>query len=410
MAAWLRAASFAAYPPEGRKLAASNLPALQAIPVALLPVFLVDLKVYDWKFPLEQREIAQRIEFAQAEPLALAGFRAIHVSAALDNPDQVADPQRFLAEMTAYLWSSLQMDAYRTAANEFVSRFAAQAEPARPVAPRLVMVCVGQDAQAPEYPLFHKLSKLGQMQTRVRAGGAAQALVDKLRQRSESHAADYAHWYLDGGASLPGLTAPGVTRILYPELAPLNEQILARMKACIAAGTGPEVLQQKLAELAERPPGGDGSFGDGSFVNGSSTDARLQHFALSLLTEGSGVQIFSTSFVQWTMREVLRRAQPATLLARFAPRQRQKTFDAMVAAAANVTDPDPDGSLIDGDMAAYYAYLEMMRLPDAEDASFLVWFENHMQALIVGRAVPGGTTNDSPTTMPELLARLTERS
>jgi hypothetical protein len=107
---------------------------------------------------------------------------------------------------------------------------------------------------------------------------------------------------------------------------------------------------------------------------------------------------------------VLRRAQPATLLARFAPRQRQKSFNAMVAAATSGADPDPEGSLIDGDMAAYYAYLEMMRLPDAAEASCLVWFENHAQALIIGRAIPGGTTNDSPTTMPDLLAKLTERS
>ena len=49
-------------------------------------------------------------------------------------------------------------------------------------------------------------------------------------------------------------------------------------------------------------------------------DAMLTRFQLSLLTEGSGTQVFATTFVQWAAREALRRAQPITLLARFTPR------------------------------------------------------------------------------------------
>jgi len=52
-------------------------------------------------------------------------------------------------------------------------------------------------------------------------------------------------------------------------------------------------------------------------------DAVLNRFQLSVLTEGSGTQIYSTTFVQWAARELLRRAQPLTLLARFAPRLRE---------------------------------------------------------------------------------------
>ena len=40
----------------------------------------------------------------------------------------------------------------------------------------------------------------------------------------------------------------------------------------------------------------------------------LNRFQLSLLTEGSGTQVFSTTFVQWAAREALRRAQPLTLV------------------------------------------------------------------------------------------------
>ncbi len=43
-------------------------------------------------------------------------------------------------------------------------------------------------------------------------------------------------------------------------------------------------------------------------------DTVLNRFQLSLLTEGSGTQVFSTTFVQWAAREALRRAQPLTML------------------------------------------------------------------------------------------------
>jgi hypothetical protein len=93
MTDWLTAASFAAYPAHGRDLAVAHIAALRRIPVALLPVFLVDLKAYDWKFPVEQREIKKRIEFAGANPSSLSGFSGIQVTPALDNPDRVKDPQ-----------------------------------------------------------------------------------------------------------------------------------------------------------------------------------------------------------------------------------------------------------------------------------------------------------------------------
>jgi hypothetical protein len=396
MTDWLTAMSFADYPPQGRDLAVSRITALRKIPVALLPVYLVDLKTYDWKFPVEQREIEKRIEFAGTNPASLSGFSGIQVTPALDNPERVKDPQRFLADMTSYLWSSLQMDAYRTAANRFVDLYSAAVKPELPAMPRLVMICVGRDAQPGLYPLFQKLQKSGQVRTNVRSEGASDTLLTTLRERSNSHPVAYSHWYVDGGSPLPGLPSQGVSQIVYPQLAPLNTQILARMKACIEAGTGPEVLHRQLDELNQSTPSG----------NESMPDPCLQNFAVSLLTEGSGTQIFSTSFVQWTTREVLRRAQPATILARFAPRQRQRSFNAMVAAASNRTDLDPDGSLIDADMAAYYAYLELMRLPGSDKAALLVWFEGHSQAFVASRNIPAGTQSDSPTTVAELLAQV----
>src|SRR5260370_40612058 len=110
---------------------------------------------------------------------------------------------------------------------------------------------------------------------------------------------------------------------------------------------------------------------------GGAHEEVLSHFQVSLLTEGSGTQIFSTTFVQWTTRELWRRAQPLTILARFAPRQRQPAMNEPPAGKIRNPDLDPVGSLIDADMGAYYMWINQQRLSGAKEASFLVWFENH---------------------------------
>jgi hypothetical protein len=96
---------------------------------------------------------------------------------------------------------------------------------------------------------------------------------------------------------------------------------------------GPEALRSIMARLqpADLRMSGTG-------------DEILQRFQLKLLTEGSGTQLFSTSFAQWTAREVLRRPQPLTLLVRFAPRQRQKPMNELLSANSNQQEMDVVGS------------------------------------------------------------------
>jgi hypothetical protein len=125
-----------------------------------------------------------------------------------------------------------------------------------------------------------------------------------------------------------------------------------------------------------------------------------------MLTEGSGTQIFSTTFAQWTAREALRRAQPLTLLVRFAPRQRQRPMNELLAATTESAELDPVGSLIDGDMGAYYNWLNQQRLPGADQSAFLVWFEGHDQVLAIGPAIPRGTASNSETDLRQVLASM----
>jgi hypothetical protein len=143
----------------------------------------------------------------------------------------------------------------------------------------------------------------------------------------------------------------------------------------------------------------------GMGANGTG-DAVLDRFQVRLLTEGSGTQIFSTAFAQWAAREALRRAQPLTLLVRFAPRQTQKPMNEMLFAKSDSLELDPVGSLIDGDMGAYYNWLNQQRLPGSEQSSFLVWFENHNVALAISPALPRGKEFADVAELGEVLARI----
>jgi len=123
-----------------------------------------------------------------------------------------------------------------------------------------------------------------------------------------------------------------------------------------------------------------------------------------VLTEGSGTQIFATTFAQWTARETLRRAQPLTLLVRFAPRQKQKPMNEMISGSQNPPELDPAGSLVDADFGAYYNWLNQQRLPGAEQSSFLAWFEGHNEAVAIGPAWPRGSQSNALVDMKHLLS------
>jgi hypothetical protein len=136
----------------------------------------------------------------------------------------------------------------------------------------------------------------------------------------------------------------------------------------------------------------------------STGDPVLDRFQVKLLTEGSGTQIFSTSFTQWAARELLRRAEPTTLLVRFAPRQRLKPMNELLNPGGERPELDPLGSLVDADMGAYYNWLNQQRLPGADKSSFLAWFEGHNSAVVIGSTVPRGTESNAPTDMKQLLS------
>ncbi|MGA8042574.1 MAG: hypothetical protein WCA37_07215, partial [Terracidiphilus sp.] len=133
------------------------------------------------------------------------------------------------------------------------------------------------------------------------------------------------------------------------------------------------------------------------------SDPVLSRFQVKILTEGSGTQIFSTTFAQWTAREVLRRAQALTLLVRFAPRQRQLPMNEMLSNANPHPTLDPLGSLVDADMGAYYNWINQQRLSGAQDSAFVAWFEGHAQAVVIAPTLPRGAESSSAMNLGQLV-------
>ena len=232
--------------------------------------------------------------------------------------------------------------------------------------------------------------------SRVNPENGLETLLNAVAARAKAHAAPYAHWYIDGGQE--SAHDPALTCVSYKALEPVRSALLRKMRGEIEKpGMGPEMLRTLLAQMQPRDLGMD------KVSSGKFEDEVLDRFQVKLLTEGSGTQIFSTTFAQWAARETLRRAQPLTLLVRFAPRQRQKPMNELLSGTQANAELDPAGSLVDADMGAYYTYLNQQRLPGAERSSFLAWFEGQNEAVAIGPAMPRGTSSSSPTDLKQLL-------
>ena len=372
---------------------------LQKLPLGFVPFLLKDTVVLDWKFPVEQLELTNQLSYLSKLPeqqreREMEPFAGLKLNAQLQAFDWVNQPAQFLEQLSAHLWATQQMDGFRSASESYVRKFNSSA-PAVPLpAPRLGIAVFGEGVSATEYKLFRKLRRSGVYFTKVNPDRGLEAIRQTLKTRAEAHSSPYAHWCVDGAditSSLPGLTC-----VSYNALTPVRGRLAAMMlKAYEAITFDPEALRSKLAAVTPESVGMPDS-GDGA----------LDHFQLSLLTEGSGTQIYSTTFVQWAAREALRRAQPLTIYTRYAPRQKERTMDELLSGGEKKTVTDPQGSLIDGDMGAYYTWINLQRLPGAETARFLVWFEGHGEALAIAPGLKAYREVTTPIDLAGLLAKL----
>ena len=399
----LRPEQFKAYPPEARQLATDRI-ALAAASCRRVScrVLLRELIAYDWKFPAERKDLDSQLAYLASLSTgqlqqAMAGFAKVRLSPELERFDWVNAPEDYSDRLSAHLWATHQIDAFHAAAVDYLHRYTKAAPPGPPAMARLGIVVLGQGVAQNSYPLFRKLRPHGVYFKQVKPVAGFKILLDAVAARAAAHPSPYAHWYVDGGAE-EAVSCPALSQVSYNALAAVRAALLSKMEKAIQSGIGgPEALRTLMTRVRPEELG----------LSDAADQAVLNRFQVSVLTEGSGTQIFSTSFVQWTAREALRRAQPVTLLARFAPRQRQRPMNELISGKPSNATLDPQGSLVDADMGAYLTWLNLQRLAGAEQSSFLVWFEDHGEALAIAPSLPRGTESSSPINLGGLLGQIT---
>jgi hypothetical protein len=379
----LSAKSFRSYPPLARKLACDHLALLRELPLPLAAILLREAIKFDTRFPREQAAIMAQFDFLASLPAdklhrLTQGFATLSLPPALTAEDWVNAPQKFEEGLSAHLWASHQIDAFHTISTQLMDAMQEAAPPPAPPSPRWAAVVLGPELRNDAYPLFRKLRPHGVFFSHVERGGGMGVLLDRLATRASQVPVPYGHWYIDGGVPLPGAHS-GVSSFSWSGSSPLREALLNRVQKVIGSGrAGPEMLTSVMAAWSpDRHTTRTG-------------DPLMDDLVLSVYAEGSGTQIFSTTFVQWASRELLRRAEPVSLVACYGPRQRERDLNEMFA-KADANQSDPAGSLVDADLGAYYTWINLARLRGSESASFLAWSESHGQAVAIGPNFPRAT-------------------
>ena len=395
----LKPEQFAGYPSQARKLAVTHLRTLQQLPLSFLPVFLREVIDYDFRFPAERTAIDHELfTLSSLTPAQIKdwfqAFLQLSLSPKLETFDWINQPAQFVEQLSAYLWTTHQLDAFREAAVTYGNRLQKGA-PEQIAVRRLGIAIIGQGVASWNEPLFLNLRKHGTYFNQVKPENGVDLLLAAVEARAKAHPVPYGHWYIDGGHAADHSSL--LSCVSFQKMEPLRAALLKDIQTETAKpGMGPEELRSHMARLSSVDLGID-----------KTGDDVLERFQVKLLTEGSGTQIFSTTFVQWTTREVLRRAQPVSLFARFAPRQRQRPMNELLSGSGTNLELDPVGSLIDADMAAYYQWINQQRLPHSEQSSFLVWFEGHKHALAISPSLPRGTESSSTLDLEQLLSLAT---
>src|ERR1700756_5239613 len=194
----LKPEQFSGYPSEARKLVVNYIGVLQRLPLSFLPSLLREAIEYDYKFPLERRALERELANLNSLPAEqlkdwLQGFAQIHLSAALENFDWINAPAQFVEQLSSHLWTTHQLDAFRTAALAYADRLRAAVPPQPPPVPRLGITVIGQGLPAHDEPLFRKLRAHGAYFSGVKPDNGLELLLNVVAARAKEHPLPYAH-------------------------------------------------------------------------------------------------------------------------------------------------------------------------------------------------------------------------
>jgi hypothetical protein len=388
--------AFKTYAPDAQRVATNHVDLLRDLPIVLVAALLREVIDYDTRFPRERATIDARLAFlaglsSDDRRRLTRGFADLSVPPSLAAEDWVRFPQKFEEDLSSHFWASKQQDAFRLAAMAFADVERKATPPSPPPVSRWSVVAIGPELRKDGYPLFRKLRPHGVFYPQVEGAGGMEAILAQLSTRASATRLPYGHWYVDGGSPEPNIPA-SVSQCSWGGSTSLRTEVLKKVETVIGSGSGgPEMLRSIMANWALEPR------------NAQTGDPLVDQFVMSVYGSGSGTQIFSTTFVQWSARELLRRAEPVSLVVRFGPRQKQRTMNEMFLQATSEAAPDFAGSLVDADFAAFYTWINLSRLTNPEPARFIAWSQAYGQAIAIGPDCPRGTEAPNRTALAQVL-------
>lgn len=305
---------FEAYPPQAKRFAINYISTLRELPLILCALLLKQISQYDWQFPAEHDDLASQLNWLETAKRrdvhsVLAPFASLQVSESVMKMPWAQHPEIFIERLTADLWLTDSMDAFQSAGRKYGEILETLRREKDASASRLCIVFVGAGSDRGQQPLFEKLRPLGTYFSRVDLSRGVGQAITVIGDEVQRHRGSYQHWYVDGDSPEPQahvsrLESQGIQCVTYAGSEPLRKNVIEAMNVARNHGiAGPEQLRTLLAQMHPKQLGQQNGQGE-----------VLQNFMLRLYTEGSGTQIFSTTFVQWAGREILRRARPQALL------------------------------------------------------------------------------------------------
>src|ERR1700728_4670623 len=130
----LKVEQWTSYPPQARALVVAHLDALRQLPLSFLPSLLREVIDYDFKFPAERASIDRELDNLNSlSPAQMTGwfqaFAQLSLSSKLENFDWINQPAQFVEQLSAYLWTTHQLDGFRQAAIVYGDRLQAVKPP-----------------------------------------------------------------------------------------------------------------------------------------------------------------------------------------------------------------------------------------------------------------------------------------
>src|SRR3954468_18335591 len=155
----LKPEKFASYPPEARKFVVNYLATLQQLPLSFVPGLLRELINYDFKFPAERRAHERELRYLSSLPAGqlkqlFEAFAQVRLTTQLEDFEWVRSPAQFVERLSAHLWSTHQLDAYRQASNHYADHLRAAVPPEAPPIPRLGISVIGKGVGSYDQPLL----------------------------------------------------------------------------------------------------------------------------------------------------------------------------------------------------------------------------------------------------------------